>query len=96
MEVIKTSPNVEFDVIYADGTHHHVAEGVLFEVENERITFHNGTNRAVVLFASMEALFEVINLLGLTEVCEKYLDAKQPAADTPDTEGGTDNGNVQA
>lgn len=96
METIKASQNTEFDVIYDDGTRHHVAEGVLFEVENERVTFHNGTNRAVVLFASMEALFEVIDLLGLTEVLEKYLDTKQPAADTPDTEGGTDNGNVQA
>lgn len=93
MEVIKKSSNTEFDVIYADGTRHHVAEGVLFEVENERVTFHNGTNRANVLFASVEALFEVIELLGLTEVLEAYINSK-PAAEKPDNEGGTDNGNV--
>lgn len=28
MEKIKTSANVEFDVIYADGTRRHVTEGV--------------------------------------------------------------------
>lgn len=94
METIKTSPNVEFDVIYADGTRHHVTEGVLFEVENERMVFHNGTSRANVLFATMEALFEVIELLGLVEACEEYINTNHPAADTPDNEGGADN--VQA
>lgn len=67
MEKIKTSANVEFDVIYADGTRHHVTEGVLFEVENERIVFHNGTNRLAVMLAAIETAAEVIGSLGLGE-----------------------------
>lgn len=86
MEAIKTSENVEFDVIYADGTRHHVAEGVLFEVENERIVFHNGTNRANVLFATLEAIIEVIELLGLANECAAYLNRKQPEEEKPETE----------
>lgn len=87
METIKTSSNVEFDVIYADGTRHHVTEGVLFGVENERMVFHNGTNRANVLFASMEALFEVVDLLGLVEALEAYLDGKPATKDDNTGEG---------
>ena len=60
MEKIKTSTNVEFDVIYADGTRRHVTEGILFEVENERIVFHNGTERPEVIVAAAEAAAEVI------------------------------------
>lgn len=60
MEAFKTSKKVEFDVIYADGTRRHVTEGILFEVENERIVFHNGTDRPEVVVASAEAVAEVI------------------------------------
>ena len=60
MEEIKTSTNVEFDVIYADGTRRRVTEGVLFGVENERIVFHNGTDRPAVMVAVAEAAAEVI------------------------------------
>lgn len=67
MEIIKTSKNVEFDVIYADGTRRHVNEGVLFEVENEKIIFHNGTDRAEVIVAAAEAAAEVLGLMGPTE-----------------------------
>ena len=38
--MIKASKNVEFDVIYDDGTRRRVKEGVLHEVENEEIIFH--------------------------------------------------------
>ena len=72
METIKTSKNVEFDVIYADGTRRHVTEGVLFEVENERIVFHNGTDRPAVLIAAAEAVAEVVGAVGLNEA-EKAL-----------------------
>lgn len=65
METIKTSTNVEFDVIYADGTRHHVAEGVLFAVENERIIFHNGTDRPAVMITVAEAAAEVIGNMEL-------------------------------
>lgn len=66
METIKTSANVEFDVIYADGTRRHVTEGVLFEVENEKIIFHNGTDRPEVVIAAAEAASEVIGNMGLS------------------------------
>ena len=65
METIKTSKNVEFDVIYADCSRRHVAEGVLFEVENECIVFHNGTDRPEVLIAVAEAAAEVIANMNL-------------------------------
>ena len=65
METIKTSKNVEFDVIYADGTRRYVTEGVLFGVENERIVFHNGTDRPEVMIAATEAAAEIIGSMGL-------------------------------
>lgn len=65
MEEIKTSTNVEFDVIYADGTRRRVTEGVLFGVENERIVFHNGTDRPSVMIAAAEAASEVLGKMEL-------------------------------
>ena len=65
MEEIKTSKNVEFDVIYADGTRRRVTEGILFGVENERIIFHNGTDRPAVVIAVVEAAAEVIGNMDL-------------------------------
>lgn len=67
MEAIKTSENVEFDVIYADGTRHHVSEGVLFEVKDNKLTFHNGTDRAAALIAVSEAAAEVVGAMELKE-----------------------------
>lgn len=67
MKAIKTSENVEFDVIYADGTRHHVAEGVLFEVKDNKLTFHNGTDRPAALVAVAEAAAEAVGALGLSE-----------------------------
>lgn len=67
MEEIKTSTNVEFDVIYADGTRRHVTEGVLFEVENERIVFHNGTDRPAVAIAVAQVAAELVGNMGLPE-----------------------------
>ena len=60
MELFKESSNVEFDVIYADGSRRRVKEGVLFEVEDEKINFRNGTNRPEVIFAVFRAAHEVI------------------------------------
>lgn len=52
METIKESPNVEFEVIYADGERKRVPEGVLYGVEEDgSITLHNGTDCAAVWFA---------------------------------------------
>lgn len=67
METIKTSKNVEFDVIYADGTRKRVPEGILFGVEDERIIFHNGTDRPEVMVAVAEAAAEVIGYMRLPE-----------------------------
>lgn len=67
METIKTSKNVEFDVIYADGTRHHVSEGVLFEVKDDKFTFHNGTDRAEVLIAVAEAAAEAVGGICLND-----------------------------
>lgn len=64
MEPIKTSESVEFDVIYADGTRRHVNEGVLFEVKDEKIIFHNGTSKPVDIIAVAEAAREVVGLMG--------------------------------
>lgn len=60
METIKTSQNVEFDVIYADGTRKHVEEGILIEAEGYNLTFHCGTSRGSLVFAAGEAMAEVI------------------------------------
>lgn len=60
MELFKESSNVEFEVIYDDGSRRRVKEGVLFEVEGENINFHNGTNRPEVIFAVFRAAHEVI------------------------------------
>lgn len=78
MEPIKTCKNVVFDVIYDDGTRHRVEEGVLVEVRGEELTFHNGTNRLSVLFSAVQALFEVIDILGVWERFIEYINPKVP------------------
>lgn len=60
MEIIKASKNLEFDVIYDDGTRRRVKEGVLHEVENEEIIFHNGTDRAEVWIAAAEDMLKTL------------------------------------
>lgn len=57
MEIIKTTPNLEFDVIYADGTRKRVPEGVLCEAASSGdIVFHSGTDRLAVLIAAAETM----------------------------------------
>ena len=58
MELIKESKNLEFDVIYDDGERKRVKEGVLHEVENEEVIFHNGTDRAEVWIAAAEDMLK--------------------------------------
>ena len=60
MEIIKASKNLGFDVIYDDGTRRRVKEGVLHEVENEEIIFHNGTDRAEVWIAAAEDMLKTL------------------------------------
>ena len=65
METIKGSPNVEFEVIYADGQRKRVPEGVLFGVEeNGSITLHNGTDCVAVWFAVAGGALVALNACG--------------------------------
>lgn len=75
MKEIKTSENVEFDVIYADGNRYHAKEGVLIEAEGDRINLHLGTSRVAVVFAAVEALMEAIGDAGLMDVFKRYIDS---------------------
>jgi hypothetical protein len=62
METIKKSPNVEFEVIYADGERRRVQEGVLLGVEEDgSITMHNGTDCAAVWFAAADGMLVAID-----------------------------------
>ena len=81
MEIIKKDTNTEFDVIYSDGERRHVKEGVLWSVEDNMITFHNGTSRLNVLFAAIEDAIGVVNHIGFVEPLADYLFSP------PDTEG---------
>lgn len=57
METIKKGPNVEFEVIYADGERKRVPEGVLLGVEEDgSITLHNGTDCSAVWFAAADGM----------------------------------------
>lgn len=73
METIKKCKNVEFEVIYDDGTRKRVREGVLFEADGNSMILHNGTNRASVLFAARGILADIIDGAGLGEVFDRYL-----------------------
>lgn len=62
METIKKSPNVEFEVIYADGERKRVPEGVLLGVEEDgSITLHNGTDCYAVWFAAADGMLVAID-----------------------------------
>lgn len=62
METIKKSPNVEFEVIYADGERKRVQEGVLLGVEEDgSIIMHNGTGCAAVWFAAADGMLVAID-----------------------------------
>ena len=73
MDAIKTTNNLEFDVIYGDGTRKHVEEGVMIEAQGKNLILHWGSNRRVLLYASIEVLLETIEELGLSEECNRYL-----------------------
>lgn len=65
MEVIKGSSNVEFDVIYADGTRKRVREGILYEAEESGdMLFHNGTDQPAVLLAAAETALVSLKQIG--------------------------------
>lgn len=72
METIKKSPNVEFEVIYADGERKRVQEGVLLGVEEDgSITLHNGTDCAAVWFAAADGMLVALNACNALPVFAK-------------------------
>ena len=73
MEIIKTTENLEFDVIYADGTRKRVHEGILWEVMDDAIALHLGSCRLAVLFAIVESALEAIDLIGKIPLLSDYL-----------------------
>lgn len=65
METIKKCKNVEFDVIYDDGSRKRVQEGVLYEATVDGdIIFHNGTSRLEVLTAAAEKTLVSLLTIG--------------------------------
>ena len=62
METIKEIPNVEFEVIYANGERKRVPEGVLLGVEEDgSITLHNGADCVAVWFAAADGMLVAID-----------------------------------
>ena len=65
MEVLKTISNLEFELIYADGTRRRVKEGILYEAEDSGdMIFHNGTDQPAVLLAAAECALVSLNQIG--------------------------------
>lgn len=85
IRTVKTTESLEFDIIYADGTRKHAAEGILLSVEGEEINLHVGTKRVGVMFGAADTLLKVIAELGLVEKFEEYLNM----------EGGDDNAHTE-
>ena len=73
MEPIKATEKLVFDVIYADGARKRVEEGILWEVEDDAISFHCGTDRLSVLFAIVEAALVAIDLIDRIPLLADYL-----------------------
>ena len=63
VEIIKHTENMEFDVIYGDGTRRHVAEGILYEVDGNEIIFHKGTDRMTVILACAEDILKFLCMI---------------------------------
>lgn len=64
MEILKTTENMECDVIYADGTRRHVEEGILYEVNDGEIIFHKGTINPAVVAAAAEDVLKYLRHIG--------------------------------
>lgn len=72
METLKVSPNVEFEVIYADGEKARVHEGILFGLDDEGgMILHNGTDAPAVWLAAAEILLEALFESGCLKVLAK-------------------------
>lgn len=74
MESIKTCKNVEFDVIYDDGTRRRVKEGVLIESSiGQQPILHNATDEPAVWFSAVESLLLAIDECGAMPALIKYI-----------------------
>lgn len=72
MDIVKQTPNLEFELIYADGTRKRVKEGVLYEAEaSGELLFHNGTDRPAVLLAAAECM--LVSLLHMVNGLESLV-----------------------
>ena len=70
--MLKVSPNVEFEVIYADGEKTRVHEGILFGLDDEGgMILHNGTDEPAVWLAAAEILLEALFESGCLKVLAK-------------------------
>lgn len=74
-DVLKLS-KTSFTVNYADGEKKEVEEGILFAVDPEdgHFIFHNGTDRAEVVFTAVIALYEVIDRFGLDDAFDRWFE----------------------
>lgn len=72
-DVLKLS-KTSFTVKYADGETKDIEEGILFEVDSGdgHIIFHNGTDRAEVLFTAVVALYEALTRFGLGDAFDRW------------------------
>ena len=74
--IIKADSNIEFDVIYSDGTKRHVTEGILFEACSDNSTvLHLGTDRPEVYIAYINGALEFFHdIEKRTDKKEKWCD----------------------
>ena len=83
MEIVKEDRNTEFDVLYSDGAKTHVQEGLLLECKDSEIILHLGTRRLIFIFVAIKSLFKLVDLLGLEDKLQEYLDSA-PEKDADD------------
>lgn len=66
METIKESPNVEFEVIYADGERKRVEDGILFEtLPTEDVILHNGVDCSYAWVSAAEEMLVMLHNCNL-------------------------------
>jgi hypothetical protein len=75
MEPIKLTNNLEFDLVYGDGTRTRVKEGILFEAQGEKMFMHLGSNRKEVLFTIIKCVLEAVGEMDLSFELMEYLES---------------------
>lgn len=79
MEQYKKTSNLEFDILYADGTSKHIHKGILFEeTEDGMLDVHVGTkNQFGLLLAIIDAAGEMLNIMTKGKVRCHYRISKE-------------------